>query len=75
MLYLGDTRQEARIVLGALIPGDIPKVAPADDWGLQIRQSRSLEPLLTMLAQTALGCGSTVALRMRRSDGRIWSEY
>ena len=59
-LYLGDTHQEARIVLGALMPGDIPKVAPADDWGLQIRQPTSLEPLLTILAKTALGRGSGV---------------
>jgi hypothetical protein len=74
-LYLGDTRQEARIVLGALMPGDIPTSAPADDWGIQIRQPRSLEPLLTILAKTANESRSTIALRMRRSDGRVWSEY
>ncbi len=74
-LYLGDARQEARIILGALMQGDIPQMAAADDWGLQIRQPKSPEPLLTILARTPGGKTPTVALRMRRSDGRIWSEY
>ena len=75
-LYLGDARQEARIILGALIPGDIPQMASADDWGIQIRQPKSPEPLLTILARTpGNGKTPTVALRMHRSDGRIWSEY
>ena len=69
-LYLGDARQAARIVVGALIPDDIPQTAPADDWGIQIRQPQSREPLLTILAKTPLnGRSPTVALRMLRSDG------
>ena len=75
-LYLGDARQEARIILGALVPGDIPRMAAADDWGIQIRQPTSPEPLLTILARTpGSGKPPTVALRMHRADGRIWSEY
>lgn len=75
-LYLGDSRQEARIVVGALMAGDIPKIALANDWGIQVRQPESAEPLMTILARTpGNGHRSTVALRMHRSDGRVWSEY
>lgn len=72
-LYLGDERQEARIILGAFVT-DIP--GRVDDWGLQIRSQKPLETLLTILAKTPRdGQRPTVALSMRRSDGRVWSEY
>ena len=74
-LYLGDDRQQARIILGALV-SDIPKPASVNDWALEIRQPKSLEPLLTILAKTPEnGQRPTVALRMQRSDGRVWTEY
>jgi hypothetical protein len=75
-LYLGDARQQARIIMGAFVEGDIVKEAAANDWGIQIRQPRSPEPLLTILARTpGNGKTPTVALRMHRSDGRVWTEY